>query len=131
MAVPEHKRGEQKFEILEDMLRLAKYTEAVIYNDKHIPKKYRYGIVQDIHHETIQALLCVKKANTTPLTQAYAIVRNSFQMEAIEHLEGLMILIELANSLGSFNSLAYWTGLTLKSINSIKNWQKSDKQKLK
>ena len=116
MSVVSGKRDQGRLKVLDRAYELSKYTLSIVRNEKVFPKSYRWLLSQKIVDETVEALGCIKRANSTKV-QCYRDYeyRHNQQIQAYAHLEALLTYIDLAfNVLNiSADRVEYWTGLVL------------------
>lgn len=130
MSVRVGDRSEGKLQVLRAANDLCKYTLQICRNEKVFPKSQRWIMTQRIVNESLDAMTCIRRANTARLDQdeekAY---RRSQQMEARCHLDALLSLIDLAY--GAFGIETYrvehWTELVNSTILLLRAWSKSER----
>lgn len=134
MSVRKGDRGEGTLQVLNDCRILASYTIQICRNEKVFPKSQRWIMSQRIVNECVDAMTCIRRANSVMVyTSEDFKYRRVQQVEAHAHLDALLSLIDLAFT--SFDiearKIEYWTGLALSTDDKLKSWMKADKQRYK
>jgi hypothetical protein len=132
MSVVKGYREVGNFRVFNEVMTLCKYTLRAVKSEKVFPKSYRWLLSQKIADEAVDAVACVKRANSVHvITQKDFDYRRDQQLRAYAHLEALLGLIDVAFNVLEINAhkIEFWTGLVITTENSLKNWSKSDKQR--
>lgn len=129
MSVRKGERTEGNLQVLNLSMNLAKYTLQICSNEKVFPKKQRWVTTQKLVNECIDAVSCIRRANSVfvKTTEDY-LYRRSQQIEARAHLSALLTLIDLSYQAFSIEShrIEYWTGLVYDTEEKLRAWTNSD-----
>lgn len=134
MSVRKGDRDENKLEVLNDLRILSEYTIQICRNEKIFPKSSRWIMAQRIVNECLEAVTCVRHANSAYVGDDFMKdrileYRIAEQMKAHSHLDAMLSLIDIAY--GTFGiegrKIEYWTGLVLTADDRLKAWMKGDK----
>lgn len=129
MSVPYGKRRQGRLKVLLDAANLAVYTIKLTANEKHFPKRYRWNMTGDMVNESRQILLYLEMANSIHADSAEEYQRRTlYQNQAMEHLQALLVEIDLAYLLFHLgdDQVEYWTALCYDLQQLIRKWRKSD-----
>ena len=132
MSVVTGKRTQGKLRVLNDSAEVVRYTLSAVKNEKVFPKSYRWLLSQKIADEAVDSYACIRRANAVNVKNARDYeYRRDQQLRAYAHLEALLGLVDVAFNVLSIEvrRIEYWTGLILKTENSLKNWSRSDKNR--
>lgn len=130
MSVRVGDRSEGKLQVLCAAKDLCKYTRQVCKNEKVFPKSQRWIMTQKIVNESLDAMTCIRRANTARLDQdEEKVYRKAQQMEARCHLDALLSLIDLAYEAFGIETyrIEHWTELVQATLLLLKAWSKSEK----
>ena len=135
MSVRVGDRQQGKLQVLNKARVLKRYTLALLKNDRYFPKSVRWLYAYPIQSELRNAVLCIKRANATYVTEGITRdlefkYRSSQQIEAYAHLEALLDLMEDVYLAGyvSGRQIQHWTKLIVEVEQLLKAWEKSDKE---
>ena len=135
MSVRVGDRQQGKLQVLNKARVLKRYTLALLKNDRYFPKSVRWLYAYPIQSELRNAVLCIKRANATYVTESITRdlefkYRSSQQIEAYAHLEALLDLMEDVYLAGyvSGRQIQHWTKLIVEVEQLLKAWEKSDKE---
>ena len=135
MSVRVGDRQQGKLQVLNKARVLKRYTLALLKNDRYFPKSVRWLYAYPIQGELRNAVLCIKRANATYVTESITRdlefkYRSSQQIEAYAHLEALLDLMEDVYLAGyvSGRQIQHWTKLIVEVEQLLKAWEKSDKE---
>ena len=134
MSVVKAERKEGKLEVLNCVWELCVYTLQACKSEKKFPKRDRWILAKPIADEALNALKCIRMANSIYVTcEAEFEFRHMNQVEAYGHLESMLSLIELAYKTFGIesHSIEHWVGLVVDTENKLKSWTKSDKERYK
>lgn len=133
MSVIKSKRKETTLMVFKMAKDLALYTINTCRKEKYIPKSQRWILSQPIVREAIEALVCMRRANSASINdQTSYNYRYSQQVEAAGHLEGLLTLVELASEAfpSLLDKLEYWSRLIISTDAMLDKWIASDKKRI-
>lgn len=128
-------------QVLQLSRELTIYTIKICKNEKVFPKSYRWILTQQIVNEAVEAMNCIRRANSTRLPDGKmqkdvasdnARYRLRQQSEAYSHLEALLGMMDIAYGALpiSGDRMEYWTGLVVGVEEKLKAWVKSDKKRV-
>ena len=134
MSVRKGDRTQGKLEVLNDIMELCTYTISTCRKDKVFPKSHRWTLAKRIIDETIEAGVCIRKANAImvgedPGAAKRFEIRNGLQTEAHAHLGAVYFLVDLALRLEDIDvhRAEYWTCLIYKTDEKLKAWARANK----
>lgn len=136
MSVPVSKRSQSTLKVLDAARILSRHTVQKCKNERLFPKRNRWVLTQRIVSECLDAQMCIRHANATPLVPGNAIAyqyRYAQQIEAHAHLDAMYDLLDIAfatlDELRGDESFDYWSGLIQDTDDLLKRWVESDKKR--
>lgn len=134
MSVIKSERTEGRLEVITKAFGLCEYTIMICKNEKNFPKRDRWILTNDIVQEIKDAFKCIRSANSIyPKIREEYIRRHMLQVEANEHLETFLSLLEIAYKQLNLPSdrVEYWTGLAVETEGLLHKWIKADNERYK
>ena len=140
MSVPKEARGEQKFKVLIDARKLAKYSINILASNKSFKTRQTGNIEDDainppqpelvskMRDTAIDVYISAFSANETVLTKSNYRHRRQLQDKSIAKCNELLALVEMSIPIFHINSkrVKYWTSQIVCVRNQIQKWKESD-----
>lgn len=138
MSVPEYRRKEGKFEVLNKALEMCCYTLKITSNQKVFPPEYDEKITNDIVAYAKIIYLNAWAANNIVVRVGFDGAeeyknRSGFQAAAISDCTKMLACINIAKKVFHLKEkrFDYWTGLITETRSMLRQWKESDKQRYK
>lgn len=138
MSVPEYRRKEGKFEVLNVALGLCCYTLKITGNEKIFLPEFKEKITNEINNCALRIYTDAWAANDIMVREGYegpaALNRRlELQSSAISHCTRLLSLINIAKKVFHLKEkrMDYWTEQIVKTRSLLRQWKDSDKQRYK
>lgn len=132
MSVPELQRGEGKFEVLIKARNLTSYTLQICTNENVFRPQYQNALTNDIIREAKDIFMKCFTANNIMLNAEGIEGRKKLQLEAIDHCNNLLALMQIAQEVFHLSSkrVKYWGNFTIETRNMIRKWIESDRKRI-
>lgn len=136
MSVRKGERSQGKLQVLNLAKHCCVYSLSLCRNERVFPKSQRWLITSKVANEAVEALTCIRRANSVLITlgpnmeEEYR-YRSSQQLEAHAHLEALLSLIDVSFALNNIepDRIQFWTKLIVDTDEKLKAWIRSDKER--
>ena len=132
MSVRKGERTEGRLKVLGEARNMCAYTLQICKNEKVIPKSHRWLMTQRIVGESLDAMVCISRANSYPLDDIVgSFLRHIKQIEARSHIKALLTLIQLAYDTFGIEGrrIEHWTELATNTDKALRAWMWSDKER--
>ena len=136
MSVRKSERSQGKLQVLNLAKYCCTYTLSLCRNERVFPKSQRWLITSKVANEAVEALTCIRRANSVLITpgpnmeEEYQ-YRSMQQLEAHAHLEALLSLIDISFALNNIapDRIQFWTKLIVDTDEKLRAWTRSDKER--
>lgn len=134
MSVPAGLRGESKFEVLIDALKLSVYTIRITKNEKVFLPEYRSALTDDMVRAAKNIYTYAWQANNIRVQDHEDFKnRSDLQEKAILECYALLPMIQMAKMVFHLKGkrVKYWSEMTVKVKDELKAWKTSDSKRYK
>lgn len=137
MSVPKGDRGKSKLDVLQLSLQVSRTMIRACKNEKYFPKSTRWVFAKRIIDECVDAVICIRRANAVfmsdAMTEADYAYRRSLQVQAHTHYEALLGLLDMVQEVHNIpgDRIEYWVGMIVEADDLLKEWIKSDSERVK